>query len=206
MVSEVFIPRACIHIHTRIHTLPPPPTNTTTKNAPRQVDKEVEVRQARQEGPRAGVEPAGRGIQEGRRGRDDVRGVDPLLVAGGLLLRLGGVGRAEKGLAQRLIEWMGVLIVSESPAEEQHMAHSPALTSSSARGGPARLKSPPAPAPAAPAAAAGAARAGVVMARGRVRKAASTSWRVSPETNTSLFKCWVSIVVMIRGKCVYVID
>ena len=69
-------------------------------------------------------------------------------------------------------------------------------TPSSAMGGPVRLKSGAAPA---------VAPLGALMARGRVRKAASTSWRVSPETKTSLlgwlvgFGGWVRVGVCYMG-------
>lgn len=59
-------------------------------------------------------------------------------------------------------------------------------TSSSAMGGPVRLKS------------GAAVVVGALMARGRVRKAASTSWRVSPETKTSLYG-WFGLCGVVWG-------
>jgi hypothetical protein len=56
-------------------------------NAPRQVHEQVEIRDTRQQGSWAGVEPAGRGVDQGWGGRDDVRGIDAFAV-----LLLGGVG------------------------------------------------------------------------------------------------------------------
>ena len=67
---------------------------------PRQVHEEVEVRQPREQGFGPRVEPAGGAVDEGGRGRDDVRGVDPVAVALGGWRGVGG--RAEKGLPECL--------------------------------------------------------------------------------------------------------
>lgn len=157
-------------------------------HAPCQVHEEVEIREAGQEGPGAGVEPPGGLVEEGRGWRHDVGGIDALA----LLLPLGvGGGRAEEGFPQRL--FLGCWGMYECCGENECVLCTPPfpfpfpfkktrhppptqLTSSSASGGLARLNNPLPPA----------AGVGVVMARGRVRKAASTAWRVSPETKTSL--------------------
>lgn len=68
--------------------------------APRQVHEEVEVRQPREQGFGPRVEPPGGAVDEGGRGRDDVRGVDAVAVALGGWRGVGG--RAEEGLAECL--------------------------------------------------------------------------------------------------------